>query len=38
LQFLGEVNIDGRSAEMTVDLRDLGGASVFSKTLSARGG
>ncbi len=38
LQFFGEVNIDSRSGEMTVDLRDLGGVSVFSKTLSPRGG
>jgi alkaline phosphatase D len=38
LQFFGEVNIDSRSGELTVDLRDLGGASVFSKTLEARGG
>jgi alkaline phosphatase D len=38
LQFFGEVNIDGRSGELTVDLRDLGGASVFSKTLAPRGG
>ncbi len=29
---------DGKSGELTVDLRDLGGASVFSKTLSPRGG
>jgi alkaline phosphatase D len=38
LQFFGEVNIDNRSGELTVDLRDLGGASVFSKTLAPRGG
>jgi alkaline phosphatase D len=38
LQFFGEVNIDSRSGEMMVDLRDLGGASVFSKSLSPRGG
>lgn len=38
LQFFGEVNIDGRSGELTVDLRDLGGASVFSKTLAPRMG
>jgi alkaline phosphatase D len=38
LQFFGEVNIDGKSGELTVDLRDLGGASVFSKTLAPRGG
>ncbi len=38
LQFFGEVNIDGRGGELTVDLRDLAGASVFSKTLSPRRG
>ncbi|MFT3953272.1 MAG: alkaline phosphatase D family protein [Piscinibacter sp.] len=38
LQFFGEVNIDARSAALTVDLRDLGGASVFSKTLLPRFG
>ena len=38
LQFFGEVNIDARSAELSVDLRDLNGASVFSKTLAPRFG
>jgi alkaline phosphatase D len=38
LQFFGEVNIDSRSGELTVDFRDLGGASVFSKTLAPRAG
>lgn len=38
LQFFGEVNIDSKNGELTVDLRDLGGASVFSKTLAPRGG
>jgi alkaline phosphatase D len=38
LQFFGEVNIDAHSAELTVDLRDLSGASVFSKTLQPRMG
>jgi alkaline phosphatase D len=38
LQFFGEVNIDSKSGELSVDLRDIGGASVFSKTLSPRGG
>jgi alkaline phosphatase D len=33
LQFFGEVNIDGGSRSLTVDLRDLGGRSVFSRTL-----
>jgi len=36
LQFFGEVNIDAGSAELTVDLRDIAGASVFSKTLQPR--
>jgi alkaline phosphatase D len=36
LQFFGEVNIDARSAALTVDLRDLDGTSVFSKTLAPR--
>jgi len=38
LQFFGEVNIDPRGAELTVDLRDLNGASVFSRTLAPRFG
>jgi hypothetical protein len=28
-QFFGKANIDGRSADMTVDLRDISGMSVF---------
>src|SRR4030095_14867990 len=32
-QFFGEVNILGQSADMTVDLRDINGISVFSTTL-----
>jgi alkaline phosphatase D len=36
LQFFGEVNISAQSAEMTVDLRDINGLSVFSKTLQPR--
>ena len=36
LQFFGEVNIDAYSAELTVDLRDINGLSVFSKTLQPR--
>jgi alkaline phosphatase D len=36
LQFFGEVNIDAQSRNMTVDLRDLNGLSVFSKTLQPR--
>ncbi len=35
LQFFGEVNIDKVSQAMTVDLKDLNGDSVFSKTLNA---
>ncbi|MBX3606424.1 MAG: alkaline phosphatase D family protein [Piscinibacter sp.] len=38
LQFFGEVNIDARSADLTVDLRDIDGSSVFSRTLRPRGG
>lgn len=38
LQFFGEVNIDGRSGMLTVDLRDLEGTSVYSKTLAPRFG
>lgn len=34
LQFFGEVNIDARSGHFSVDLRDLDGASVFSRSLS----
>ena len=33
LQFFGEVNIRRYSADLTVDLRDINGLSVFSKTL-----
>ena len=36
LQFFGEVNIDAQSEEMTVDLRDIDGTSVFSRTLQPR--
>ncbi|MCM5680028.1 alkaline phosphatase D family protein [Schlegelella sp. S2-27] len=38
LQFFGEVNLDGRSGALTVDMRDLDGASVYSKTLAPRFG
>jgi alkaline phosphatase D len=34
LQFFGEVQIDGRSRAMTVHLRDLTGASLWSTTLA----
>jgi len=37
LQFFGEVNIDAQSGNLTVDLRDINGLSVFNKTLSPRG-
>ena len=36
LQFFGEVNIDSRTTEMVVDLRDINGVSVFSRTLQPR--
>ncbi|HKF68344.1 MAG TPA: alkaline phosphatase D family protein, partial [Vicinamibacterales bacterium] len=35
LQFFGEVNIDAQTTDMTVDLRDINGVSVFSRTLNA---
>lgn len=35
LQFFGEVNIDQKSRALTVDLKDINGVSVFSKTLDA---
>lgn len=35
LQFFGEVNIDRYSKAMTVDLKDINGASVFRQTLHA---
>jgi alkaline phosphatase D len=34
LQFFGEVNISAYGGEMTVDLRDINGTSVFSRRLS----
>lgn len=36
-QFFGEVNIDGDSKRLTVDLRDLSGASLWSVTLDPQG-
>ena len=36
LQFFGEVNIEAASGDMTVDLRDIDGAPVFSKRLVPR--
>ncbi|MEQ1528093.1 MAG: alkaline phosphatase D family protein, partial [Methylococcales bacterium] len=38
LQFFGEVTIDKRSRALTVDLKDIDGAAVFSKTLRAEFG
>ena len=38
LQFFGEVSIDRRTRAMTVDLRDIQGDSVFSKTLKPETG
>jgi alkaline phosphatase D len=35
MQFFGEVNIDAQTADLTVDLRDINGVSVFSRTLKA---
>jgi alkaline phosphatase D len=32
-QHFGEVNVDGASGNLTVDLRDATGASLWSKTL-----
>jgi alkaline phosphatase D len=37
LQFFGQVDIDGRTAVMTVTLKDLNGASVFSQKLQSGG-
>jgi alkaline phosphatase D len=36
LQFFGEVNIDRQSGDLTVDLRNIDGLSVFQKTLQPR--
>lgn len=33
MQFFGETRIDGRSGELTVTLRDLAGAALYTKTL-----
>jgi alkaline phosphatase D len=35
LQFFGEVNIDRDTKAMTVDLKDIGGTPVFTKTFTA---
>jgi alkaline phosphatase D len=37
-QFFGEINIDAGSRTLTVDLRDINGQSVFSKTLNPQPG
>ncbi|MGE3510138.1 MAG: alkaline phosphatase [Vicinamibacterales bacterium] len=36
MQFFGEVNIDAHNRNMTVDLRDIDGRSIFSRTLQPR--
>jgi alkaline phosphatase D len=36
LQFFGEVFIDGKSSTLTVNLRDVSGASLFSKMLEPK--
>ncbi|WP_230969941.1 alkaline phosphatase D family protein [Nitrogeniibacter aestuarii] len=36
-QFFGQVDIDARTAEMTVALKDIDGATVFTKTLAPEG-
>jgi len=38
LQFFGEVNIDAAGGSMTVDLRDINGVPVFTRTLQPRMG
>ena len=38
LQFFGEVNIDKNSKTLTVDLKDIGGTTIFNKTLPAVSG
>jgi alkaline phosphatase D len=37
LQFFGQIDIDHRSGDMTVSLKDLGGAAVFSRKLRPQG-
>ena len=36
MQFFGEVNVQAHSADLTVDLRDINGTSVFSRRLQPR--
>jgi len=38
MQFFGQVDIDHRSKEMTVSLKDMSGATLFSQRLEARPG
>ncbi len=38
LQFFGQVDIDGRTAEMTVSLKDIDGNTVYSKELRPEAG
>jgi alkaline phosphatase D len=38
LQFFGQVDIDGRTAEMTVSLKDIDGNMVYSKELQPEPG
>jgi len=38
LQFFGQVDIDARTRTMTVTLKDLAGASVYSETLAPQRG
>jgi alkaline phosphatase D len=35
MQFFGEVSIEARTRALTVNLRDLSGSILFSKTLEA---
>jgi len=35
LQFFGEINIDRKSRDLTVELKDINGVGVFTKTLKA---
>jgi alkaline phosphatase D len=37
LQFFGQADIDGRSAELTVSLKDINGATVFTQQLRPHG-
>jgi alkaline phosphatase D len=37
LQFFGEINIDGRSGALRMDLKDLANQTLFTKILEAKG-